>query len=266
MTSRNNIYLYTKNDTDSLRRKELLQKVIHQHGFKAVDNFEEASIIVSIGSDATFLQAVRKTGFRQDTLYAGISITDSLNMYCDFFADDIEKMADAVQKDKIEVRKYPILEVSVNKNPKFFCLNEFTIRSNVIKSFVLDIFIDQKHFETFRGDGMVISTPTGSSAYNKSLNGAVVDPLLQCIQVAEIASMNSNEYRTLGSPFVLSSERTLELRLQQDWNDYPSMSTDNEALSIQHVDTVTLSLSDRVVKTVKLKDNSYWDKVKRSFL
>lgn len=60
MTSRNNIYLYTKNDTDSLRRKELLQKVIHQHGFKAVDNFEEASIIVSIGSDATFLQAVRK--------------------------------------------------------------------------------------------------------------------------------------------------------------------------------------------------------------
>ena len=266
MTSRNNIYLYTKNDTDSLRRKELLQKVIHQHGFKTVDNFEEASIIISIGSDATFLQAVRKTGFRQDTLYAGISITDSLNMYCDFFADDIEKMADAVQKDKIEVRKYPILEVSVNKNPKFFCLNEFTIRSNVIKSFVLDIFIDQKHFETFRGDGMVISTPTGSSAYNKSLNGAVVDPLLPCIQVAEIASMNSNEFRTLGSPFVLSGERTLELRLQQDWNDYPSMSTDNEALSIQHVDTVTLSLSDRVVKTVKLKDNSYWDKVKRSFL
>ena len=113
---------------------------------------------------------------------------------------------------------------------------------------------------------MVISTPTGSSAYNKSLNGAVVDPLLPCIQVAEIASVNSNDFRTLGSSFILSGKRTLELRLQKDWNDYPSMSTDNEALSIQHVETVTLSLSNKVVKTVKLKDNSYWEKVKRSFL
>lgn len=113
---------------------------------------------------------------------------------------------------------------------------------------------------------MVISTPTGSSGYNKSLNGAVVDPLLPCIQVAEIASVNSNDYRTLGSSFILSGERTLELRLHKDWNDYPSMSTDNEALSIQHVENVSICLSDKIIKTVKMKDNSYWEKVKRSFL
>ncbi|WP_144510920.1 NAD kinase [Bacillus sp. FJAT-22090] len=266
MTSRNTIYLYTKNDTKSLQKKANLAKAITEHGFQVVENHQDASIIVSIGSDGSFLQAVRKTGFRQDCLYAGISTTDSLSMYCDFLADDIEAMADAVLTEKIEVRKYPVLEVSINDNPHFLCLNEFSIRSNIIKTFVLDIMIDHKHFETFRGDGIVISTPTGSSAYNKSLNGSIVDPLLPCIQVSEIASVNSNEFRTLGSSFILSGSRSLELRLHKDWNDYPSMSTDNEALSIQHVETVSLKLSNQVIKTVKLKNNSYWEKVKRTFL
>ncbi|TQR18443.1 NAD kinase [Psychrobacillus vulpis] len=266
MNSRNAIFLYTKNDIESLQTKETIAEVIKQYGFQVVENEHQASIIVSIGTDGSFLQAVRKTGFRQDCLYAGISTTGTLSMYCDFLLEDIEAMADAVLNDQIEVRKYPLLEISVDNNPKFYCLNEFTIRSNIIKTFVLDIMIDQKHFETFRGDGMVISTPTGSTAYNKSLNGAVVDPLLPCIQITEIASVNSNEFRTLGSSFILSGKRSLELKLHKDWNDYPSMSTDNESLSIQHVGSVSVSLSDKIVKTVKLKNNSYWEKVKRSFL
>jgi NAD+ kinase len=266
MTSRNTIYLHTKNDTNTIQKKEILIKVIEQFDFEVVEDHQKASIIVSVGTDGSFLQAVRKTGFRQDCLYAGISTTGSLSMYCDFLLDDMEAMAEAVLQDKIEVRKYPVMEISVNQNPTFYCLNEFTIRSNIIKAFELEVLIDQLHFETFRGDGMVISTPTGSSAYNKSLNGAVVDPLLPCIQIAEIASVNSNEFRTLGSSFILSGSRELELRLHKDWNDYPSMSTDNEALSIQHVETVNIGLSDKVVKTVKLKNNSYWEKVKRLFL
>ena len=58
-------------------------------------------------------------------------------------------------------------------------------------------FINENHFETFRGDGMIISTPTGSTAYNKSVSGAVVDPLIPCMQVSELASLNNNNYRTL---------------------------------------------------------------------
>lgn len=266
MTSRNKIYLHTKNDTDTLEKKELLKEIIEQYDFEVVEDHQNATIIVSVGTDGSFLQAVRKTGFRQDCLYAGISTTGSLSMYCDFLLDDLDAMAEAVLEDNIAVRKYPVMEISVNQNPSFYCLNEFTIRSNIIKAFEIEILIDQLHFETFRGDGMVISTPTGSSAYNKSLNGAVVDPLIPCIQIAEIASVNSNDFRTLGSSFILSGNRELELKLHKDWNEYPSMSTDNEALSIQHVQTVNITLSDKVVKTVKLKNNSYWEKVRRLFL
>ncbi|KAF0819518.1 putative NAD kinase [Bacillus sp. ZZV12-4809] len=131
---------------------------------------------------------------------------------------------------------------------------------------VIDVFIDDFHFETFRGDGMIVATPTGSTAYNKSVNGAVVDPLLPCMQVSELASLNNNRYRTLGSSFILSENRQLTLKVVQDGNDHPTMGMDNEALSIQHVEKIDIKLSSKIIKTVKLKDNSYWEKVKRTFL
>lgn len=266
MSERTHIYIYSKHDEASLKYKKILSDTVAKFGFSVVEVDGDANIIVSLGGDGSFLQAVRKTGFRQDCLYAGISTTGSLSMYCDFHFNDLETMITDVQNAEIEVRRYPILQVIVDDNPPFYCLNEFSIRSNIIKTFVLDVFIDGLHFETFRGDGMIIATPTGSTAYNKSVNGAVVDPLLPCLQVTELASVNSNKYRTLGSSFILSGKRNLTLKLHQNGNVFPTMGMDNESLSIQHVDAVKIQLSDRVVKTVKLKNNSFWEKVKRTYL
>lgn len=139
-------------------------------------------------------------------------------------------------KNEIEVRKYPTIQVDVDGSTSFHCLNEFSLRSSIIKTFVVDVHVDDLYFETFRGDGLVVSTPTGSTAYNKSLHGAVVDPLIPCFQVSELASLNNNTYRTLGSPFILNHERTLTLKLRPDGNDYPVIGMDNEALSIKQVE------------------------------
>lgn len=246
-----------------------LQNHIQNLGFSFVENYNEANIIVSIGGDSEFLQVVRKTGFKQDCLYAGLAIDKKSYFYCDFNIEDVEKISKALlvnSKEFIEVRKYPTIEVEIDKSFSFHCLNEVSIRSSIIKTISLDVFIDDLHFETFRGDGIVISTPTGSTGYNKSVNGAIVDPLLPCYQVSEIASFNNNEYRTLGSPFILSAPKTLLLKLRQDGSDYPIIGMDNEALSIQHIDAITIKLSDRTIKTIKLRDNSFWNKVQRKFL
>ncbi|MEG9297148.1 NAD kinase [Mangrovibacillus sp. Mu-81] len=266
MNNRRNIYFYVLKNETIQPKLEKLYDLAERYDFSIVTSPKEANIIVSIGGDGTFLQAVRKTGFRQDCLYAGISTGGTLSMYCDFHIDDTSKMIDAMTKEQIEVRKYPTIELTVDEQTSFLCLNEFSIRSGIIKTFVMDVFIDDIHFETFRGDGMIIATPTGSTAYNKSVNGAVVDPMIPCMQVSEMASLNNNRYRTLGSSFILSDKRRLELKIVQDGNDYPAMGMDNEALSIQHVEKVEARLSDNMIKTVKLKDNSYWEKVKRSFL
>jgi len=263
---RNRMYFFYKHDDELTKHVQPLVNLAKEHGFIVVDDHQDANVIVSIGDDGTFLQAVRQTGFRDDCLYAGISTLSSRGFYCDFQIEDTEHMIQAASSEQIEVRRYPIIEVTIDNTASFFCLNECSIRSGIIKTFVMDVFIDDLHFETFRGDGMIVATPTGSTAYNKSVNGAVVDPLLPCIQVSELASLNNNRYRTLGSSFILSGKRKLTLKISPEGNHYPLIGMDNEALSIRHIEKIDISLSDRVIKTVRLKDNSFWEKVKRTFL
>lgn len=266
MQNRRNVFLFHNNSPDIQDLLTRIDVLALENNFHIVKDVQQANIIASIGGDGTFLQAVRKTGFRDDCLYAGISTTGNLNMYCDFSVKDRNKILEAISNEEIEVRKYPTIEVSLNNQPTIYCLNELSIRSSIIKTFVLDVFIDDLHFETFRGDGMVISTPTGSTAYNKSISGAIVDPMLPCYQISELASLNNNTYRTLGSPFILSSDRKLTLKIGDTRNANPIIGMDNEALSTSQIKQIDIKLSNRVIKTVKLKDNSFWEKVKRTFL
>ncbi|MDQ0272108.1 NAD kinase [Cytobacillus purgationiresistens] len=266
MNQRRNLYFHHKQDIETLNIVQSLKNLAENNGFAVTNDDEAANIIASIGEDGAFLQAVRKTGFREDCLYAGISTSGPLSLYCDFQLEDTDKMREAALNDNLEVRKYPTIKVTIDGVTSFYCLNEFSIRSAIIKTLVMDVYIDDLHFETFRGDGMIVATPTGSTAYNKSVNGSVVDPTLPCLQVSELASLNNNKYRTLGSSFILGGARKLTLKIVQDGNDHPTMGMDNEALSIQHVEKIDIQLSDRQIKTVKLKDNSFWEKVKRSFL
>ncbi|MFD1739327.1 NAD kinase [Bacillus salitolerans] len=266
MPNRRNIYFFYKKDPNLQSHIDELYELAGKNGFNVISDQKEANIIISIGGDGSFLQAVRKTGFREDCLYAGISTLSSPSLYCDFHIEDKHHMIEAMTLEKIEVRRYPVLSAMIDNTTSFYCLNELSVRSAIIKTFVMDVYIDDLHFETFRGDGMIVATPTGSTAYNKSVNGSVVDPMLPCMQVSELASLNNNKYRTLGSSFILSSSRTLTLKVVQDGNDYPIIGMDNEAVSIQHVEQIVIQLTDKRIKTVKLKDNSFWEKVKRTFL
>ncbi len=261
MADRRNLFFFYGDDKATLVEKmKPIYRILEENGFTILDHPKNANAIVSVGDDATFLQAVRKTGFREDCLYAGISTKDEISFYCDFHIDHVDTALQEITKNEIEVRKYPTIQVDVDGSTSFHCLNEFSLRSSIIKTFVVDVHVDDLYFETFRGDGLVVSTPTGSTAYNKSLHGAVVDPLIPCFQVSELASLNNNTYRTLGSPFILNHERTLTLKLRPDGNDYPVIGMDNEALSIKQVEKAVVRLSDKQIKTVKLKKQFFLGK------
>ncbi|WP_078555497.1 NAD kinase [Bacillus alkalicellulosilyticus] len=265
MPHRKNIFFYGKHTPVYEEKIKEFKVLATQQGFTVVEDVSEANIIASVGGDNAFLQAIRKTNFRDDCLYVGVSI-DDVGFYTDFTAQDPMIMLEAMKNEEVEVRRYPTIEVTIDEDKPFYCLNECSIRSNVIKTFVIDVYIDDLQFETFRGDGMIISTPTGSTAYNKSVQGAIVDPLLPSMQVSEIASLNNNQYRTLGTSFILSGERTLSLQVVQDGNDHPIIGLDNEALSIRHSKELKIKLSGKHIKVLKLKNNSFWHKVQRKFL
>lgn len=265
MNNRKNVYLFYKPEEQLEKKVQEIRKIGRKHDYSLVDDPNDANIIVSFGGDGQFLQAVRKTGFRDDVLYVGVN-DGRLGFYTDFDTEHLDKIETALKTENIEVLKYPTLEVEVDHLQTFKCLNELSVRSNIIKTFAMDVHIDDFHFETFRGDGMVVSTPTGSTSYNKSLNGAIVDPKIQAMQLTEIASLNNNQYRTLGSPLLLNHGRELTLKIVQDGNDHPIIAADNEALGIRHSHEIKVRVSDKPIKTLRMKDNLFFHKVKRSFL
>ncbi len=267
MTSdRRNLYFYYHPHEELNEKLQPIFQLAEENNFKIVDDSKNANIIIAVGGDGTFLQAVRKTGFRQDCLYVGIKRENEAGLYCDFSINHYNEMVDAMINAEVEVRRFPVIETTINNESTFQCLNECSVRSTLIKTIDIDVFIDDIHFETFRGDGLIVATPTGSTGYNKSVNGAVVDPKIPCFQVSELASLNNNRFRTLGSSFILGSERKLKLHVQQNGNDFPIVGMDNEAYSIRNIRELTVQMSQNVIKTVRLKNNSYWERVKRTFL
>ena len=106
----------------------------------------------------------------------------------------------------------------------------------------MDVEIRGQHFERFRGDGLCISTPSGSTAYNKALGGAIIHPSISAIQLAEIASINNRVFRTVGSPLILPSHHTCLLRPVNHNNFY--ITVDHLNLLHKNVKSIQYRVSD----------------------
>lgn len=104
MVTRKNIYFYYHHDDDLVRTLEPLFELATKNNYTIVDDSKDANIIISIGGDGTFLQAVRNTGFRQDCLYAGLTRFDESGLYCDFELDKFDDMLRTMIDKEIEVR------------------------------------------------------------------------------------------------------------------------------------------------------------------
>lgn len=134
--------------------------------------------------------------------------TGHLGFYADWLPHEVEKLIIEINNSEFQVIEYPLLELIVRYNDngyetRYLALNEATMKTENGSTLVVDVNIRGKHFERFRGDGLCISTPSGSTAYNKALGGALIHPSLEAMQIAEIASINNRVFRTVGSPLVL---------------------------------------------------------------
>ena len=144
---------------------------------------DQPDIVISVGGDGTLLYAFHRYKNRLDkTAFVGVH-TGHLGFYADWTPDEIEKLVIALAKTPFQIVEYPLLETIVRyqhggREARFLALNESTVKS-VEGTLVMDVEIRGQHFETFRGDGLCIATPSGSTAYNKALGGAIVHPSIE---------------------------------------------------------------------------------------
>lgn len=236
--------------------------------FKLTFDPESPDIVISVGGDGTLLEAFHEYNHRlSETAFVGVH-TGHLGFYADWQPDEVEKLVTHIAKTPFKVVEYPVLEVIIRyhgekKSERFLALNECTVKSTE-GSLVMDIEIKGDLFETFRGDGLCISTPSGSTAYNKALGGAILHPSLSTIQVAEMASINNRVYRTIGSPLVLPQHHTCLLKPINNV-DF-QVTIDHLTLLQQEVKSIQYRVAEEKVRFARFRPFPFWKRVKESFI
>jgi len=258
--------IMSKGDTTSDKIKRQITRYLT--GFDLEYDEEKPDIVISVGGDGTLLYAFHQYVNRlAETAFVGVH-TGHLGFYADWTPDEVEKLVIHLAKTPFQVVEYPVLEVIVrfnggNSEKRYLALNECTVKATE-GSLVMDVFIKGDKFETFRGDGLCISTPTGSTAYNKALAGAILHPSLSAIQLTEMASINNRVFRTVGSPLVLPEHHTCILKPVNDV-DY-NITIDHLFLVHKDIKSIQYRVAEERVRFARLRPFPFWRRVRESFI
>ncbi|HEP1408298.1 TPA: NAD kinase [Streptococcus pyogenes] len=226
------------------------------------------NIVISIGGDGMLLSAFHMYEKELDKVrFVGIH-TGHLGFYTDYRDFEVDKLIDNLRKDKGEQISYPILKVAITLDDgrvvKARALNEATVK-RIEKTMVADVIINHVKFESFRGDGISVSTPTGSTAYNKSLGGAILHPTIEALQLTEISSLNNRVFRTLGSSIIIPKKDKIEL-VPKRLGIY-TISIDNKTYQLKNVTKVEYFIDDEKIHFVSSPSHtSFWERVKDAFI
>jgi len=229
-------------------------------------NDDDPDVVFSFGGDGTMLGAIHKYKDKLENIkFVGVN-TGRLGFYTDFEIDELPFVYNIIKTQEYDLNKFNLLEYKLQSEKKElvgYAVNDLVF-TNPIHTQIIDVMINGKYFETFRGTGVLISPPTGSTAYNKSLGGSVIDPHVKAIQLTEIAPINNRVYKSLNSPLVLSEKSKIELKLTSDSNLY--LSVDGQYLEFKNLKTISVKLSDKTATFIVKKNTDFFDRVKRSFL
>jgi len=233
---------------------------IENDGFEVKDLLDElpnAEMIITFGGDGTILRAARAA------THAGVPIL-GINLGGKGFLAELEKsdlkLLSNVAEGKYTIDSRMMLDVMVTRNEevvyKEFALNDVVIRGDN-KVVDLVVFADGKKISHFSGDGAVIATPTGSTAYSMSAGGPIVEDVADNIIVTPICA-----HELMAKPMVLISDRRVCIELGKRKHNPSSISVDGgDNYALAEGDTITVFKSKKCTRLVRLSSRSFYKKV-----
>ncbi|HIO95917.1 MAG TPA: NAD(+) kinase [Campylobacterales bacterium] len=231
---------------------DLSAKMIGLKGMSFNEMCQEVDLLVSLGGDGTLLSLVRRS-YGYDKPVLGIN-AGNLGFLADTPIDCVDEMVEKLLIGDYRIDNRMMIEgymqtQSGRKN--FYAFNDVVITRPTIAHMVkIDASIDEDWFNTYRGDGLIISTPTGSTAYNLSLGGPIMYPLAKVFIMTPIAPHSLTQ-----RPLVVPSDFTINLQ-----------SPDELVVMIDGQDDYILKAGDRLVikgakmsaKLLHKKEHSYF--------
>jgi len=221
------------------------------------DALSSAEMIITFGGDGTILRTAR--------VAADLAVPIlGINMGGKGFLTELEigdlALIESIAKGNYEIRSLMMLDVEVLRGgaPIYldFALNDVVIKG-VNKVIDLMLYGDGKRISHFSGDGAVVATPTGSTAYSMAAGGPIVEPSAHNIIITPICA-----HLIETKPFVLASDRRVSVEIGNAKHNPAYMSVDGgDCLNILSGDIVNVCKSERYTRFVRLSARSFYQKV-----
>lgn len=256
--------LYLREDAHSRHIGDRLKSILLKHHF--IENNDKPDVVVFIGGDGTFLRAVHHYMPELDKIsFVGIH-SGTLGFFCDFTEDKLEELVALLIRKDVKPQQYRLLEAKLTYETKVVFVhgvNEIRLE-NPFHTLIADVKIDHSYLECYRGNGLMVASVLGSSAYNKSLGGAIIDTSLEAMELTEIATIQNNAYRSLGSSLVIHPKRTITLS-----GDFPKAIVGLDFKVIENDEkllSMDIYLSSKYVQLYHQHNYQYLDILRKTFV
>ena len=225
------------------------------------DHFE-AEMVISIGGDGTFLKAAGRVG-RKNIPILGIN-TGRLGFLADVSPEEMEETFNEIHKGQYNVEERSVLQLSSNKKKMEilpYALNDIAILKRDSSSMItIHTSINDAYLATYQADGLIIATPTGSTAYSLSVGGPIIVPHSNTIAITPVAPHSLNI-----RPIVIRDDWKITLDVESRSHNF-LVSIDGSSESFTENDRITINRADYTIKVVKRLNHVFFDTLRSKMM
>lgn len=259
------VKIYANNNVKSLDIKRDLEYKLKANDYEIVD--ENFDMCVAIGGDGAFIRMLKSVNFNENAFYIGIN-TGTLGFAQEVSSDQLDDFIYKLNNNKYKVEEIGIEEISIHHVSgvdNFYALNEITIRDSELNTTKLNLNIDGHFLETFVGDGILVSTSFGSTAYNLSFGGSIIYNTLHTLQITPIAPFNAKTFKNLKNSIVIPQDSIISIIPEEEKRNL-IVTVDGENKYYEKVTLIETFVKDKRIKCLKEENYNFIDKVKEKFL
>ena len=220
-------------------------------------------LMITIGGDGTLLRSityVRDLGIP----IMGIN-TGRLGFLATLKQEMLHSELNKILFGEYDIKERSLLEVSVNNKTNFsdfnYALNEVSVgRKNTTSMIEIKTVLDGEYLNTYWADGLIISTPTGSTGYSLSCGGPIMSPSSQTFSITPIAPHNLN-----ARPLIISDETIIELSVKGREESH-LLSLDSKIISLENNTVIKIKKASFKIKLASLQNNSFYKTLRNKLL
>ena len=258
-----NLVLFVEEKYNSVLLKKL--KTNHNHKvFSSYNDLDKSiDMMITIGGDGTLLRSIT---YIRDLGIPIIGInTGRLGFLATLNQELLNIELKKVLKGEFDVKERSLLEVSVDDNDNFsdfnFALNEVSVgRKNTTSMIEIKTTLDGEYLNTYWADGLIVSTPTGSTGYSLSCGGPIMTPSSQTFSITPIAPHNLN-----ARPLVISDEIKIQLSVEGREKSH-LLSLDSQIISLKNNVKIKIKKANYKIKLASINNNSFYKTLRNKLL